>query len=82
VPEAGLEPFVPRVSLTLPSLAGAKEILFLISGASKAGPVADSFAAQNPTTPAGIVAAEAHGKVVVLLDAEAASGLPQQGEQR
>jgi 6-phosphogluconolactonase len=75
VPEAGLEPFVPRISLTVPSLAGAKEILFLVSGASKAGPVVESFATENSTTPAGVVAAEARGKVMVLLDEDAAAGL-------
>jgi 6-phosphogluconolactonase len=35
VPEAGLEPFVPRVTLTFPALASTREMLFLVSGASK-----------------------------------------------
>lgn len=35
VPEAKLEPFVPRISLTFPALASSREILFQISGASK-----------------------------------------------
>jgi 6-phosphogluconolactonase len=37
VPEAGLDPFVPRVSLTVPALVRAKEILFLVVGPDKAG---------------------------------------------
>jgi 6-phosphogluconolactonase len=35
VREAGLEPFVPRVTLTFPALASTREMLFLVSGASK-----------------------------------------------
>jgi 6-phosphogluconolactonase len=35
VPEAGLEPFVPRVSLTRPAIEGAAEKIFLITGENK-----------------------------------------------
>jgi 6-phosphogluconolactonase len=35
VPEAGLEPFVQRVTLTFPTLASTHEMLFLVSGESK-----------------------------------------------
>jgi 6-phosphogluconolactonase len=35
VDHAGLEPFVPRVTLTLPALASTQEMLFLVSGAAK-----------------------------------------------
>lgn len=75
VAQAGLEPFVPRVSLTVPALARAKEILFMITGAEKADAVAASFAAERSMTPAGIVARKAHGRVTVLLDGAAASGI-------
>jgi 6-phosphogluconolactonase len=76
VPEAGLEPFVPRVSLTVPALVRAKEILFMAVGSDKAGPVKDSFAVERSMTPAGIVARKARGRVTVLLDAAAAAELP------
>jgi 6-phosphogluconolactonase len=33
--EAGLEPFVPRITLTLPALAASRAIAFLVSGADK-----------------------------------------------
>lgn len=74
VPEAGLDPFVPRISLTVPALVRAKEILFLAVGADKAGPVAESFKTENSMTPAGIVARKARGRVTVLADALAAGG--------
>jgi len=35
VPEAGLAPLVPRISLTLPALASSREVLVLVSGADK-----------------------------------------------
>jgi len=35
VPKAHVEPFVPRVSLTLPALASCREMLFEVSGADK-----------------------------------------------
>lgn len=72
VPEAGLDPFVPRITLTVPALVRAKEILFLVTGADKAGPVAESFKTEHSMTPAGIVARKARGRVTVLVDAAAA----------
>ena len=72
VPEAGLDPFVPRITMTVPALVRAKEILFLIVGESKAGPVKESFATEHSMTPAGIVARKARGRVTVLLDSAAA----------
>jgi 6-phosphogluconolactonase len=35
VPKAGMEPFVPRVTLTLPALASTREMLFLVDSADK-----------------------------------------------
>src|SRR5437660_324285 len=37
VDEAGLEPFVPRVTLTFPTLASTREMLFLVGGRDKRG---------------------------------------------
>src|SRR3954466_14145922 len=40
VERAGMEPFVPRVTLTLPALASSRELLFLVSGSDKRGALA------------------------------------------
>ena len=50
VPEAGLEPFVPRVTLTFPALSRAKRVLVLATGAGKADPIAAAFADDAPRT--------------------------------
>jgi 6-phosphogluconolactonase len=79
VPEAGLEPFVPRVSLTLPALASAKRIVFLVSGESKASAVAAAFgpdAKPDPSVPASLLPPLVQ-EVSVLLDPAAASEVSQ-----
>jgi len=35
IAKAGMEPFVPRVTLTFPALASTREMLFLVDGADK-----------------------------------------------
>jgi 6-phosphogluconolactonase len=64
VPKAGLEPFVPRVSLTLPALASTREMLFLVVGRGKREVVARIMAG------ADLPAARAHAQcdLVWLLD--------------
>ena len=77
VPEAGLEPFVPRVTLTFPALSRAKRVLVLATGASKADPIAAAFADDAPHTtdvPASLLSEHVE-EIVVLLDEEAASRL-------
>lgn len=76
VPEAGMEPFVPRITLTLPVLNAGREVVFLAAGESKAEAVARAFAAPpGPETPSSLVA-PADGSLVVMLDERAASQLP------
>jgi len=74
--EAGLEPFVDRVTLSLPTLRGAQEILFLLAGESKADAAARAFASEpSPDTPASLVRAR-DGRTVAILDRAAAAKLP------
>lgn len=72
----GMAPLVPRVTLTLPVLDAAREVLFLISGADKAEAVARAFGdAPGPDAPASLVR-PADGALTVLLDRPAAARLP------
>ena len=53
--EAGLEPFVPRVTLTIPAIASSRAVVFLVSGADKRVALARIFAGED--LPAARVAA-------------------------
>jgi 6-phosphogluconolactonase len=75
VPEAGMEPQVPRVTLTLPLFNTAREIVFLVAGADKAGAVARAFGdPPDESAPAALVRPGA-GTLTVVLDAQAAAEL-------
>ncbi|MBA2515255.1 MAG: 6-phosphogluconolactonase [Solirubrobacterales bacterium] len=75
VPEAGMEPWVPRVTFTLPLLNAAREVIFLVSGADKAPAVARAFGEPaDPGSPAAHVRPDP-GQLVVMLDEEAAAGI-------
>jgi len=72
---AGMEPQVPRISLTLPAINGARKVVFLITGKDKAKAVARAYGdAPDPVSPAAHVRLSA-GELVVLLDEAAAGGL-------
>lgn len=77
VPEAGHEPFVPRVSLTLSALANARHVVFLVTGEGKADAVAAAFgqgAEPDPHVPASLLVPLAK-EITVLLDPPAAAKL-------
>ena len=75
VPEAGLEPMVPRVTLTLPLFNTAREVVFLVAGADKAPAVARAFGSPpDETAPAALVRPGA-GKLMIVLDEPAAADL-------
>jgi 6-phosphogluconolactonase len=71
---AGMEPQVPRISLTLPALNGARQTVFLVTGADKAKAVKRAFADSDPASPAAHVRPSA-GELLVLLDPPAAKEL-------
>jgi 6-phosphogluconolactonase len=71
--EAGLEPFVERVTMTVPVLAAAETVLYLATGDGKANAVARAFSEPpSPATPASLVRGR---RTVALLDRAAASRL-------
>jgi 6-phosphogluconolactonase len=75
VPEAGMEPMVARVTLTLPLFNTAREVAFLVAGADKASAVARAFGSgADDSCPAALVRPGA-GKLLVVLDAPAAAEL-------
>jgi 6-phosphogluconolactonase len=72
---AGLEPFVERVTMTLPALRSARRIVFLVTGMEKAEAVARAFEGDiNPGVPASLVRL-APVRVEAFLDEAAASRL-------
>jgi 6-phosphogluconolactonase len=68
VPKAGQEPYVPRVSLTLPTLASTRDMLFLVTGKGKREIL------DRVLSGADLPAARAHsqGDLVWLADRDAA----------
>jgi 6-phosphogluconolactonase len=78
VEEAGWKPYVPRVSLTLPVLNAARQIVFLVAGEDKAGAVERCFGPDvepNRDAPGSMVR-PVDGELILLLDEPAASRLP------
>jgi 6-phosphogluconolactonase len=72
----GLDPFVDRVTMTIPELAAARHLVFLAVGDDKAKPVSRAFAGKpNAATPASLVRS-AKGRSTAILDRTAAALLP------
>lgn len=68
--EPGLDPFVPRVTMTPPLFAGCGLLVYLVTGAAKADAVRLSFAAEpSSQTPASLI--RGHSTVAVLDEAAA-----------
>jgi 6-phosphogluconolactonase len=75
VEEPGMEPYVPRVTLTLPVFNAARAIVWLVTGKEKADAAARAFAdPPSPATPASLVE-PSDGTMTVLLDREAGARL-------
>jgi 6-phosphogluconolactonase len=72
----GMAPLVPRITLTLPVLNAAREVVFLATGEDKAEAVARAFGnlRPGPDAPASLVR-PASGTLTVLLDEAAAQHL-------
>ena len=73
--EAKLEPFVDRVTMTLPVLCSAPEVLFLVTGESKAEAVELAFGEPpSPNMPSSLIRSAA-GRTRVVADSAAAARL-------
>ena len=74
--EPGLEPFVERITLTIPALESAGHVVFLVVGEGKADAVRRAFAEEpSPATPASLVRSRS-GVTTAILDEAAAALLP------
>lgn len=73
--EAGWEPYIDRVTMSLPTLRSAKEILFVVSGDAKADAARRAFIAEpSDETPSSLVRAR-EGRTTAILDRAAAAGI-------
>jgi 6-phosphogluconolactonase len=79
VENPGMAPFVSRVTLTLPVVNAAREVIFLVSGQDKAEAVARAFAGEpDPSAPASLVRPDA-GTMTLIADPAAVSLLEGSG---
>jgi 6-phosphogluconolactonase len=73
--EAKLEPFVDRVTMTVPVLCSAPEVVFIVTGERKAEAVHRAFAQPaDPATPASLIRSSS-GRTRLVADAAALSRL-------
>jgi 6-phosphogluconolactonase len=72
---AGHEPYVPRITLTLPTLCDGRHIVFLVTGESKAEAVERAFGGKPSTDAPASLVRPSDGRMTVLLDAAAAGRL-------
>ena len=73
--EAKLEPFVDRITLTLPVLRRTRALVFLVTGESKADAARRAFADEPSRGTPGSLVRAAHGPTTAVLDVSAAGKL-------
>ena len=73
--EAKLEPLVDRITLTLPVLRRTRELVFLVTGESKADAARRAFADEPSRGTPGSLVRAAHGPTTAVLDVSAAAQL-------
>lgn len=76
--EAKHDPYVERITLTIPALENCRAMIFLTVGESKADAVRRAFGKPpSPVTPSSLVRSQL-GETVAVLDEAAAAQLPRQ----
>ena len=73
--EAHLEPYVDRVTLTLPTLRSAHEVLFIVTGSNKADAAHAAFAGEPTRAVPGSLVRATRGRTTAVLDPAAAEKL-------
>jgi 6-phosphogluconolactonase len=73
--EARLEPYVDRITLTLPVLRRARVVLFLVTGAGKADAAQAAFAGDPTREIPGSLVRATRGETIAVLDEAAAAKL-------
>jgi 6-phosphogluconolactonase len=73
--EAGYEPFLDRITLTLPRLCATRELFFLVSGEDKADAVARALGGGPSRDTPGSLARAVNGTTRAVLDRAAAAKL-------
>jgi 6-phosphogluconolactonase len=73
--EAGHDPFVDRITMTLPRLCDTRELLFLVAGGDKADAVSRALAGEPSRETPGSLARAADGTTRAVLDRAAATRL-------
>ena len=71
--EAKLEPYVDRITLTLPMLHRAREVLFLVTGKDKSDAARRAFRGEPSRATPGSLVRATNGITTAVLDADAAS---------
>jgi 6-phosphogluconolactonase len=73
--EAKLEPYVDRITLTLPMLRRAREVIFLVTGEGKAEAAQRAFAGDPERETPGSLVRATRGTTTAVLDPAAAAYL-------
>jgi len=80
--DAGYEPFVDRITMTVTRLCATQELLFLVTGEDKADAVTRAFTGEpSHATPGSLVRA-AEGRTRAVLDGAAAAKLDESATDR